>query len=401
MNARERRRSGGARPPSFRERSGSARPAPNASAERRGGPGESAFAGDISRKERSPTRRETKAQTQEVWRPACRRFRSIPTRPGCGSTASSSRASRLAFTHIRRDSPKGRASPSTQAGEDPSDRLERPVRACASRRSRLDAAEGGGPEARRPRPATTAASSSSITLHEGQRRPRPQQACRPRRQGRSGTRAMSTACSRRCATRRARSRASSTASTRTPPAVLSSQRRALPPWRSARPSARARRARSTGPSSPACRGCGRAGFDLSRQGGDRRQGRAHARRRARRRGREPRAHLLRRRRHGGPEARLAVAEARYWAHPPAARPRRPYRPSDRRRPEILRRRELGAAGRPPEQLHLLARRIVIPHPRTGRPIDVTAPLPPHMEQSFNLLGFDAARYDPIVEAPEA
>jgi 23S rRNA pseudouridine955/2504/2580 synthase len=52
------------------------------------------------------------------------------------------------------------------------------------------------------------------------------------------------------------------------------------------------------------------------------------------------------------------------------------------------------------RLHLLARRIVIPHPRTGKPIDVTAPLPPHMEQSFNLLGFDAARYDPIVEAPE-
>jgi 23S rRNA pseudouridine955/2504/2580 synthase len=52
------------------------------------------------------------------------------------------------------------------------------------------------------------------------------------------------------------------------------------------------------------------------------------------------------------------------------------------------------------RLHLLARRIVIPHPRTAKPIDVTAPLPPHMAQSFNLLGFDAARYDPIVEAPE-
>jgi 23S rRNA pseudouridine955/2504/2580 synthase len=52
------------------------------------------------------------------------------------------------------------------------------------------------------------------------------------------------------------------------------------------------------------------------------------------------------------------------------------------------------------RLHLLARRIVIPHPRTGKPIDVSAPLPPHMEQSFNLLGFDMARYDPIVEAPE-
>jgi 23S rRNA pseudouridine955/2504/2580 synthase len=53
-----------------------------------------------------------------------------------------------------------------------------------------------------------------------------------------------------------------------------------------------------------------------------------------------------------------------------------------------------------KKLHLLARRIVIPHPRTGKPIDVTAPLPPHMEQSFNLLGFDAGRYDPIVEAPD-
>jgi 23S rRNA pseudouridine955/2504/2580 synthase len=51
------------------------------------------------------------------------------------------------------------------------------------------------------------------------------------------------------------------------------------------------------------------------------------------------------------------------------------------------------------RLHLLARRIVIPHPRGGV-IDVTAPLPPHMQQSWNLLGFDAKRYDPIEAAPE-
>ena len=51
------------------------------------------------------------------------------------------------------------------------------------------------------------------------------------------------------------------------------------------------------------------------------------------------------------------------------------------------------------RLHLLARRIVVPHPRGGT-IDVTAPLPPHMQQSWNLLGFDAKRYDPIDEAPE-
>jgi len=50
------------------------------------------------------------------------------------------------------------------------------------------------------------------------------------------------------------------------------------------------------------------------------------------------------------------------------------------------------------RLHLLARRIAVPHPRAGV-IDVTAPLPPHMQQSWNLLGLDATRYDPIEEAP--
>ena len=53
------------------------------------------------------------------------------------------------------------------------------------------------------------------------------------------------------------------------------------------------------------------------------------------------------------------------------------------------------------KLHLLARRIVIPHPKTGKPVDVTAPLPAHMQQSFNLLGLDTAGYDPIEDAPEA
>jgi 23S rRNA pseudouridine955/2504/2580 synthase len=51
------------------------------------------------------------------------------------------------------------------------------------------------------------------------------------------------------------------------------------------------------------------------------------------------------------------------------------------------------------KLHLLARRIAVPHPRGGI-IDVSAPLPPHMLQTWNLLGFDAKRYDPIEDAPE-
>ena len=42
---------------------------------------------------------------------------------------------------------------------------------------------------------------------------------------------------------------------------------------------------------------------------------------------------------------------------------------------------------PSADLH--ARRIVIPHPDRGV-IDVTAPLPPHMRQSWNLIGLDEA-----------
>ena len=66
---------------------------------------------------------------------------------------------------------------------------------------------------------------------------------------------------------------------------------------------------------------------------------------------------------------------------------------------ISRRRTGSCPGGMQNRLHLLARRIVVPHPRGGV-IDITAPLPPHMQQSWNLLGLDAARYDPIVEAPE-
>src|SRR5689334_987698 len=51
------------------------------------------------------------------------------------------------------------------------------------------------------------------------------------------------------------------------------------------------------------------------------------------------------------------------------------------------------------RLHLLARRIVIPHPRGGF-IDAPAPLPPHMLQSWNLLGLEHDRFDPIEHAPE-
>ena len=44
------------------------------------------------------------------------------------------------------------------------------------------------------------------------------------------------------------------------------------------------------------------------------------------------------------------------------------------------------------QLHLHARRLVFPHPRGGV-VDLTAPLPRHMLESFAALGFDAERFD--------
>ena len=46
----------------------------------------------------------------------------------------------------------------------------------------------------------------------------------------------------------------------------------------------------------------------------------------------------------------------------------------------------------PKRLHLHARRIVFPHPRDGI-IDITAPLPDHMRQTFDMFGFDPDRYD--------
>jgi 23S rRNA pseudouridine955/2504/2580 synthase len=51
------------------------------------------------------------------------------------------------------------------------------------------------------------------------------------------------------------------------------------------------------------------------------------------------------------------------------------------------------------KLHLVARRLVLPHPRGGV-LDVTAPLPEHMLRTFELFGFDAKQYDPIETAPE-
>ncbi len=51
-----------------------------------------------------------------------------------------------------------------------------------------------------------------------------------------------------------------------------------------------------------------------------------------------------------------------------------------------------------QKLHLLARRLVLPHPRGGI-IDVTAPLPEHMKKAFAMFGFEEGERDPIEDAP--
>ena len=44
-----------------------------------------------------------------------------------------------------------------------------------------------------------------------------------------------------------------------------------------------------------------------------------------------------------------------------------------------------------DRLHLHARRIIFPHPRGGT-VDVSAPLPAHMRETFAFFGFDADRF---------
>jgi len=83
---------------------------------------------------------------------------------------------------------------------------------------------------------------------------------------------------------------------------------------------------------------------------------------------------------------VGVAEAGHRTHAPTARAHGPYRPRHRRRSQIFQQGELAAAPAACRTGCIFSRAaIVIPHPRGGV-IDVTAPLPPHMLQSWNLLG---------------
>jgi len=91
------------------------------------------------------------------------------------------------------------------------------------------------------------------------------------------------------------------------------------------------------------------------------------------------------------------AHAEAIGHPIFGDPKYGRRPED----EVRRRDPLRAMPEGLERkLHLLARRLVLPHPKGGV-IDVTAPLPEHMRKSWDAFGFDEGSYDPIEEAPEA
>jgi 23S rRNA pseudouridine955/2504/2580 synthase len=43
------------------------------------------------------------------------------------------------------------------------------------------------------------------------------------------------------------------------------------------------------------------------------------------------------------------------------------------------------------KLHLHANRLIVPRGKSA-PLDVTAPLPPHMSATWELLGFDAHKF---------
>ena len=91
------------------------------------------------------------------------------------------------------------------------------------------------------------------------------------------------------------------------------------------------------------------------------------------------------------------AHAEAIGHPIFGDPKYGHRPED----DVRRRDPLRAMPEEFERkLHLLARRLVLPHPKGGL-IDVTAPLPPHMRRSWEMFGFDMNPYDPIEDAPDA
>ena len=108
----------------------------------------------------------------------------------------------------------------------------------------------------------------------------------------------------------------------------------------------------------------------------------HAHRAPRREGREPCRDLLRRGRNLGAAAVVAVAQTGHRPHPSTTGAHGAHHHPIIGDPKYFSHENWELPGGMQNKLHLLARRIVVPHPRGGV-IDATAPLPPHMQQSWN------------------
>ena len=280
--------------------------------------------------------------------PPCRPSPSRRTKTACASTASSRRAfPGLSFSHIQRIIRKGEVRVNGKRTE-PKNRLE------AGQAVRIPPLKLDAPQAARRRAAGA----------EGPRIPQIDHALRGRR--RAGAQQADGACGagrlrHHAPYRRHARRAARPGIGRPAPAPGASARqghRRLPAGRQdalRRGGAgqdlphRARRARSTGRWSRACRSRSRAASRPSSPRRSARRNSLHAHRPARREGREPRGHLLRGGRDGGAEAVLDFAQAGDRPHPSVARAHGACRPSDHRRSEIFQDRELGTARRHAEQ----------------------------------------------------
>ena len=119
--------------------------------------------------------------------------------------------------------------------------------------------------------------------------------------------------------------------------------------------------------------------------------RPRARGRAWRKGRRPRRVLLPHHRAGGADHDLAGDGALYGPHPPASCPCRLYRlPDHRRSRNISRPTPTGISPAAFKTACICMRAASSFRIPDKGVIDVTAPMPPHMRQSWNLIGFDDA-----------
>ena len=326
---------------------------------------------------------------------------SRPTRRGCGSTASSRRAFRGSPSAISSaSSARARCGSNGKRAEAEGPARSRAGGARSAAQARRSRSRGAGRSAkpRRTRALPRARSRSTRTTTCSCSTSRSASPCRAA----PAPRAMSTACSDVLRDRRTASgRASCTGSTRTPPAAWSSPRSRFAAAALAK-TFRSRSARkiywALVAGVPKLRQ-GRISTYLAKEEGEDGDS-ACASPSMARKARAMRVTYYAVVETAGPAARLAVAEAGDRPHPPVARPYRPYRPSDRRRPEIFRQGELGAARRHAEP----AASAGASHRRAASARRGRSTSPRRCRRIWSSRGTCSAstrtRYDPIEDSPE-